>query len=108
MLPLLSQCKRYSSLLLFSSIATFSTIASAQETPENQQSYTTQILAENLGVIWGMDWVNENQLLMTDRSGHVYLLDLTTKQKSEISGLPDVKRFWSRRSVRCRSLYGFK
>ena len=38
-----------------------------------------------------MDWVNENQLLMTDRSGHVYLLDLTTKQKSEISGLPDVK-----------------
>lgn len=89
--PLLSQCKRYSSLLLFSSIATFSSVANAQEAPENQQGYTTQIVADKLGVIWGMDWVSENQLLMTERSGHVYLLDVTTKQKSEISGLPDIK-----------------
>lgn len=91
MLPLLSQCKRYSSLLLFSSIAAFPSIASAQETSETQQGYTTQIMADNLGVIWGMDWVSKNQLLMTERNGHVYLLDLDTKQKHEISGLPDIK-----------------
>lgn len=55
MLPLLSQCKRYSSLLLFSSIATFSSIANGQEPPEEQQGYTTQIVADKLGVIWG--WI---------------------------------------------------
>ncbi|TVO33410.1 PQQ-dependent sugar dehydrogenase [Vibrio algivorus] len=91
MLSLLSQCKRYSSLLLFSSIAAFPSIANTQDASENQQNYTTKIVANNLGVIWGMDWVDTNHLLMTERNGHVYLLDLTTKQKSEISGLPDIK-----------------
>ncbi|MFH0265082.1 PQQ-dependent sugar dehydrogenase [Vibrio rumoiensis] len=91
MRSLISQCTRYSSLLLFSSIATFTSVTSAQETIESPQSYTTKVVADNLGVIWGIDWVDTNQLLMTEHSGHAYLLDLTTKQKSEISGLPDIK-----------------
>lgn len=91
MLPLLSQYKRYASRLLLSSIAAFSCIASAQEASEKQYEYTTSLITNNLGVIWGMDWVDTSHLLMTERNGHVYLFDLSTKQKSEISGLPEIK-----------------
>ncbi|WP_105902695.1 PQQ-dependent sugar dehydrogenase [Vibrio gangliei] len=82
----------YSTLLVVSAISGLSmTSHSLYAQTETDKQYNTQIMADSLGVIWGMDWVNDRQLIMTDRNGEVYLFDINTRQKINLAGLPDIK-----------------
>ncbi|UTJ05520.1 PQQ-dependent sugar dehydrogenase [Arcobacter roscoffensis] len=53
-------------------------------------TYKTQEIVSNLGVIWGMDFLDENRLILTQKNGKVFVLDLRTKALQEIKNIPKV------------------
>lgn len=72
------------SFLIFSS-------AFARDSYEiNGQKYNLEKIFDGGDVVWGMDFISKNELIFTERSGKLKLLDLTTKKISEIGGVPKV------------------
>lgn len=55
-----------------------------------QTNVTLERLASGLGVVWGMDFVSEHQLVFTQRSGEAAVLDIQTGQVTWLAGLPAV------------------
>ncbi len=55
------------------------------------QDLNIEVIASGLGVPWGMALMPDNTMLITQRHGELSLLNLTTKELVEISGLPAVK-----------------
>ncbi|WP_083944975.1 PQQ-dependent sugar dehydrogenase [Thiomicrospira microaerophila] len=47
-------------------------------------------LAQNLGVVWGMDFISPTQLVFTQRSGEAGVLDIQTGSVSWLQGIPKV------------------
>jgi glucose/arabinose dehydrogenase len=52
--------------------------------------YRVDELVSGLGVVWGMAFLSPNALLLTERDGRVYRLELTKSRKIEIGGAPEV------------------
>ncbi len=52
--------------------------------------YRLQQLASGLGVPWGLTFVNDSQILFTERGGKAGLLDLHNHAISYLSGIPSV------------------
>lgn len=71
-------------LILTLVFLTFLSVANAQT------DYKIDTLAESLGVVWGMTFVNENELVFTERSGRAGLFNLKNKQVRWLKGLPKV------------------
>ncbi|NQZ33756.1 MAG: PQQ-dependent sugar dehydrogenase [Oceanospirillaceae bacterium] len=63
----------------------FAHLIAAKETP-----FVIRQLAAELPIPWGMTLVTDNQLLITQRSGSIILLNIDTGTKSPISGGPKV------------------
>ena len=49
-----------------------------------------ETVAQLPGVPWGMDFINDNELIVTIRSGSVFLLNLGNGQLSKLNGLPEI------------------
>jgi aldose sugar dehydrogenase len=47
-------------------------------------------LTKGHDVVWGFDFINENQIIFTQRNGKLNILDLTTKTVSEVKNPPYV------------------
>ena len=47
-------------------------------------------LASGLGIPWGMAFLSPTQLLLTERSGRLRLLDLENATTRELTGLPPI------------------
>ncbi len=47
-------------------------------------------LVGNLGVVWGMDFIDEQRLIFTERDGRLGVLDLNGNKVSWLQGLPEV------------------
>ncbi|KEA63895.1 PQQ-dependent oxidoreductase, gdhB family [Marinobacterium lacunae] len=52
--------------------------------------FEVEVLAENLGVPWGMTFIDERQIFFTRREGGAGLLDLKTSKVVSIKGVPEV------------------
>ncbi|MCL1060708.1 PQQ-dependent sugar dehydrogenase [Shewanella benthica] len=52
--------------------------------------YVLEQVAEGLGIPWGMVLIGPNTLLVTERGGQLIQLDLTTGQRHNIKGVPQV------------------
>ncbi len=65
-----------------------STWLHAQNTPP---SFKLEKLADNLAIVWGMAWVSDHQLLLTQRSGDILLFDINTQQHRPITGAAKIK-----------------
>ncbi len=52
--------------------------------------YQLELLAEGLSIPWGMTLISSSELLITERSGSLKLLDLQSGRMSDISGLPAI------------------
>lgn len=65
------------------------------ESPSQVQSekanFVIEQLADSLQIPWGMAFLSDDQLLITERRGEVYLLDIPSKQLTPIKGAPRVK-----------------
>lgn len=68
--------------------------ASQQAKPQIIQSekagFTLEQVADGLGTPWGMTFVSETQILVTEREGSIKLLDLNTGTVTPIQGAPAV------------------
>lgn len=53
-------------------------------------TYKTQEIVSNLGVIWGMDFLDKNRLILTQKDGKVFVLDLKAKALQKIKNIPKV------------------
>ena len=57
------------------------------ETPDPSK-YTTKTIVEGIEIPWGMDFISENELLVTEKKGILYRV--VNGQKTEVQGLPEV------------------
>ena len=57
------------------------------QTPD-QSKYTTETIVDGIEIPWGMDFINENELLVTEKKGILYRV--SNGKKTEVSGLPEV------------------
>ncbi len=62
-------------------------ISLAQTTSDDK--FTVTVIADGLGVPWGMAMLSDDTMLVTDRSGSLSKLNLTTNSKTNIAGLPE-------------------
>jgi len=54
-------------------------------------NFNTEIIASGLGVPWGMAFIANDKLLISQREAKLSLLDLNSHQLTTITGLPEVK-----------------
>ena len=57
---------------------------------EASESFKVETMAQGLGVVWGMEFINDQEILFTEREGQFKKLNLKTKQIHPISGAPKV------------------
>ncbi len=63
-----------------------STIATATE---HSQHLSTETLVDNLKHPWGMAWINQHELIITEKEGGGWRIDVNSRKKQPIIGWPD-------------------
>lgn len=64
-------------------------IVSLQAAPLEIDRLKVNTIAENLGTPWGMAFIDQKQLLVTNKGGSLNRVDISTGNKTRISGTPD-------------------
>lgn len=81
-------------LLLYTLLSLVSLPANAQ-TPRIIQSqavtFALERVIDGLGIPWGMAFIADNQVLVTEREGRISLLDTASGKRSSLQGAPPVK-----------------
>ena len=55
------------------------------------EQFKVEVVIENLELPWGMVFLPENKVLITERNpGGILLIDLITKSKTRLEGVPEV------------------
>lgn len=60
------------------------------ETDHGVTPFHLEVISDQLELPWSVALLSEQQALITERSGKLFLIDLNSGAKSEITGLPDV------------------
>lgn len=47
-----------------------------------------EIIVDGLSNPWGLDFLNENEIIFTEHSGSLHIYNIETKQKTNVSGIP--------------------
>lgn len=55
-----------------------------------QTDFKLETLVEDLGVVWGMSFISDNELLFTERSGRAGVFNLNNQKVQWLSGLPKI------------------
>ena len=58
--------------------------------PSTNPIFELEEVAKNLGIVWGMVFINSNEMLFTELDGHFKKLDVKTKAVKSIQGSIDV------------------
>ena len=84
--------KSYFFLILTTSIFYITSCISQENPPlidtPDQSKYTTELIVDGIDIPWGMDFINEKELLVTDKKGTLY--HVLNGVKTEVSGLPKI------------------
>ncbi len=81
--------KRLWLLILFSVFLVGCSVAPL-ETIDTNASYQYEIIYEDLTGPWAIEFISQNQVLITEKRGNLLYLDLDSLQKQEILGLPQI------------------
>lgn len=54
------------------------------------EAFRLEKLAEDLEVVWGIDFVSEDEMILTEKSGAVLLLNISTLKIDKLIGAPEV------------------
>ena len=71
-------------LFLIKAFGLFSACSSANV------AFEVETIAQNLGVVWGMTFINEEDILFTERSGNIKILHTRNGKVSSVQGAPTV------------------
>lgn len=74
------------SLLLISSFCNTDTGPDSQQKVE----FTTEVVAEGFDSPWGMEWLPNGDMLVTDKPGKMWIVPKGSTQPTEIKGVPEV------------------
>ena len=58
------------------------------ESKSEDVSFKVELIAQGFGVIWGMDFLDKNRLIFTEKSGKVSLLDTNSLKVTSLIGTP--------------------
>ena len=65
-------------------------LTSSFETYSQQLDYTSKTLLDGLNQPWGMDFISEDKLLITEKVGKLKLLNFSSGKVKDIKGLPKI------------------
>lgn len=79
-------------LFVFFTLSTPSLVYAKEIAQFKSAGHTLKVLevAKNLGIPWGMAFLPENQVIVTDRNGSIHLVKLTSGKKTTVTGGPRV------------------
>ncbi|WP_108123912.1 PQQ-dependent sugar dehydrogenase [Saccharospirillum mangrovi] len=77
-------------LLALLSCASWASAALLLEGRSAGQSFVVEPIASNLGVPWGLAFIDETTLIVTDRSGRAWRLNTDDGTRQTLTGLPEV------------------
>lgn len=60
------------------------------ETSENLKFYLDTV-ASGFNIVWGIDFLNEKEMIVTDKTGKLYLISLEDGTYKEVTGLPAIE-----------------
>lgn len=60
-----------------------------QSISAKEADYDAETVAKGFVHPWGMTFINEKQMIITERPGQAYLVDITTGTKNKLSNLPN-------------------
>ena len=63
---------------------------SPQIVKSEKVTFVLEKVIDDLGIPWGLAFISESQLLITEREGHIKLLDTKTKNLTLLQGVPGV------------------
>ena len=63
-------------------------IKTTEDITKDQQDYKAELVVDGIEVPWGMTWLPDGSMLVTDRSGELY--HVKDGQKTEIKNVPEV------------------
>jgi glucose/arabinose dehydrogenase len=78
-------------LLLAFSIKASALVSKDKIFKSQTETFKVETLTSQKDVIWGFDFISDHEIIFTERSGVLKLLNLKTKNVSEISGAPLVR-----------------
>lgn len=83
----------YKSLLfgLSLSIICMTTSASAQQFESEKATFTLETLVTHLGIPWGMAFLDDKTMLVTEREGKISLFNVEERHLEPLQGVPKVK-----------------
>lgn len=58
--------------------------------PSASEPFMVEILAEDLGIVWGMVFISDTEMLFTERKGNIKKLNIQTRKVVSVSGAPEV------------------
>ncbi len=61
-----------------------------QQYSSTSEPFSVEIVAEDLGIVWGMVFINNEELLFTEREGFIKILNIKTGAIAPVSGAPKV------------------
>ena len=64
--------------------------ASPQVIPSEKVTFVLEKVTDGLGIPWGMAFISDTRLLITEREGNVKLLDTQSKKLARVQGTPAV------------------
>lgn len=67
-----------------------STINILEQYPNASEPFEVEVLAEDQGVIWAMDFIDDHHMLFTERKGQFKILNIQNKNIYSVSGSPQV------------------
>ena len=79
------------SLCLFVFLYSSASAESSEIQKSERVTFQLEQIANGLGIPWGMTFISDTQLLITEREGKVKLLDVRTNEVSSIKGAPAVR-----------------
>jgi len=64
--------------------------ASPKEISQPDPRFELEELASDLGIPWGMAFLNENEIIFTERQGAIKIIDLKSLKIDSVNGLPEI------------------
>ena len=63
---------------------------SPRQIERDQASIVLERIVQGLGIPWGLAFISNSLLLITEREGHIKLFDTRSKRLTRVQGAPDV------------------